>query len=155
MICVCESCGTSFKRKRGTKGRFCNRKCWGEQMSIKNPSKMSDEHDFWSCVHVGGLEDCWRWTGAKTDQGYGQLTFQRKAWLAHRLAFYLFNSVEPPEAVCHHCDNPSCCNPLHLFGGTRADNNEDRERKGRSAPRVKGRFQRSENANVRAAERVR
>ncbi len=33
--------------------------------------------------------------------------------------------------MCHHCDNPPCCNPRHLFRGTASDNALDAVRKGR------------------------
>ena len=36
-----------------------------------------------------------------------------------------------PEVVRHACDNPPCCNPLHLLGGTHADNVADKVRRGR------------------------
>jgi len=34
--------------------------------------------------------------------------------------------------ILHSCDNPPCCNPAHLFKGTRAVNNADKIAKGRA-----------------------
>ena len=37
--------------------------------------------------------------------------------------------------VLHHCDNPPCINPEHLFLGTAYDNTQDRIKKGRPGGR--------------------
>jgi hypothetical protein len=37
--------------------------------------------------------------------------------------------------VRHRCDNPSCCNPHHLKGGSRADNVKDMYQRGRAEDR--------------------
>ena len=55
-----------------------------------------------------------------------------KLILAHRLSWMMFVGPIPDDlCVLHHCDNPSCVNPRHLWLGTRTDNNADRDSKGR------------------------
>ena len=77
-------------------------------------------------------DGCWVWIGAKTN-GYGVICIGgTKTRQAHRVSWELENGPIPDGmCVCHHCDNPSCVRPDHLFLGTRADNNRDRDAKGR------------------------
>lgn len=87
---------------------------------------------FWSAVSIADPSECWDWAGARFRSGYGNKTVNSKGYLSHRLAYFLANKVDPNELmVCHHCDNRSCCNPSHLFLGTRQDNVDDMVRKGR------------------------
>ena len=89
---------------------------------------------FWSFIDkTGGPDTCWNWNGAKDDSGYGRFHVgksRNSAMLAHRIAYGIATG-DKPEAVCHKCDNPSCCNPSHLEGGTRLSNNQDMTRKRR------------------------
>lgn len=75
---------------------------------------------------------CWEWNAGKFTDGYGCFHFEGKEIGAHRAAWRIHNGPIPNGAlVCHHCDNPGCVNPDHLFLGTVTDNNHDRDKKGR------------------------
>lgn len=87
----------------------------------------------WSNVRRGADDECWPWLGHCLPKGYGRLKVQRRRILAHRYAWELTRGPIPEGLfVLHRCDNPPCCNPAHLFLGTKGENNTDRSKKGRS-----------------------
>ncbi len=87
---------------------------------------------------------CWEWTRGRFSNGYGRLYTGGKGFKTHRISFeYFVRPLVPGEYVCHHCDNPPCCNPAHLFAGTAKDNWRDMLSKGR------GRFASGDNHGLR------
>lgn len=110
---------------------------------------MSDEsirHRFWLKVKIGNPEECWPWTGYVGPSGHGRTTHKAYSMITSRKAWILTHG-ETPHGFCvnHRCDNPLCCNPAHLYLGTRADNMIDRfgktpaaERRARGRPTILG-----------------
>jgi hypothetical protein len=88
---------------------------------------------FWSKVDkTGGPDACWPWLAGKTPLGYGRARWGGQTIYSHRVAFVVTTGEDITGwVICHSCDNPSCCNPKHLWSGTQRDNMRDRERKGR------------------------
>lgn len=92
---------------------------------------------FWNLVDKRGADECWPWKAGRSSKGYGYTTVSQKQIGSHRVAWELANNqiIQPGMCVCHHCDNPICCNPSHLFLGTVDDNIQDKVKKGRSPSR--------------------
>lgn len=104
---------------------------------------------FWAKVNKDGpvpphrpdLGQCWVWTASTASNGtalYGRFGTgsaakrNQKCWLAHRFSWKLAHGECPDELhVCHHCDNPLCVRPDHLFLGDDFDNMQDCAAKGR------------------------
>lgn len=89
---------------------------------------------FW--LKVEKTEDgCWLWKGTRNVQGYGKISQGGQHKGAHRIAWELtFGPIPEGMNVLHHCDNPPCVNPTHLFLGTDSENTNDCISKGRFNP---------------------
>ena len=89
---------------------------------------------FWSYIdQSGGPDACWPWTRTHNTLGYGVWSLQGHRHYTHRVAFFFTHGRWPISCALHHCDNPPCCNPAHIFEGTRTDNANDRNAKDRTA----------------------
>jgi hypothetical protein len=81
---------------------------------------------------------CHEWGGPRFRNGYGRVEVT-----AHRLTWEVTRGPVPRGMlVLHRCDNPSCCNPEHLFLGTPRDNMIDKIRKGRGRNQWTGKLPR-------------
>jgi hypothetical protein len=106
---------------------------------MKAATDATYQHRFWA--NVEKTDTCWIWRGT-VQHGYGYGIFfrarptgPRRHMQAHRLSYEFTTGHLPStkEHVCHHCDNPLCVNPAHLFIGSHQDNMNDCKRKHRSA----------------------
>jgi len=80
------------------------------------------------------MSDCWEWPAGRTSAGYGITRIRKRPVYAHRWSWEQTNGPIPVGMfVLHHCDNPPCVRPSHLFLGTNQDNRRDAMSKGRGS----------------------
>ncbi len=84
---------------------------------------------------VNITQDCWEWAGTRNPNGYGVVRIGGRAGKTHLVHRWLDEQrngpIPPGIGVLHHCDNPPCVNPKHLWRGTHAENMRDMDNKGR------------------------
>lgn len=133
----CSKCGATkptskFQRDKTHKDGFRSR-CRACTLGHDEPPDPASFR-FWKHVLVVDGDGCWEWLASKDVGGYGAFTCEGKSWKAHRFSWVMENGPIPEGlVVCHRCDNPGCVRPSHMFIGTVADNNHDRDAKGRTA----------------------
>lgn len=94
---------------------------------IRNKRGSAPRGDFWAKVCRGADSDCWPWQGFRKASGHGLTSYKSMPMHASRKAYILTHGpINTRLCVNHKCDNAACCNPAHLYLGTRADNMIDR-----------------------------
>ncbi len=112
---ICKKCGENFVGK-GRKREYCSTRC-----KILHNIRITER-------------ECWEWQGDLHPNGYAYTTNHEteKKKHVHRISYEIFKGSIPAGLyICHHCDNPCCCNPDHLWAGTAKENMQDAKRKGR------------------------
>lgn len=87
---------------------------------------------FWTKVQKGAFDECWPWLGYKGPTGRGMTSHQSLPMYASRKAWILTHGPIQGELCVNHKSKKVCalqalcCNPDHMYLGTRADNMVDR-----------------------------
>ena len=120
-VCVCK-CGTirSYIRNNLRSGHTRSCGCLHAE-SIRRPRREVTEKWLIQCASRND-NGCLIWQ--RTGDEYGRLRVGRNKQRRN-------GPIPHGMCVLHICDTPRCIEPSHLFLGTRADNNADRDRKGR------------------------
>lgn len=103
-------------------------------------------------IAFAGSEKCWLWVAGRGSDGYGSVWMRGEMRKAHREAFEDKHGLGRADGlvVRHKCDVRLCVNPAHLELGTVADNNRDRDERGRQAKGEAIGAAKLTEANVRA-----
>jgi hypothetical protein len=133
----CLQCGRRRQYDRpylAQRSKFCSRAC---HMAYRKANAIPVVERFWKYVDKDGpvpshrpdLGPCWLWTGATTRHGYGKIGvpgYHGRTERASRVSWELqYGPIPDGLWALHHCDNPPCVRPDHLFLGTVGDNHED------------------------------
>lgn len=111
-ICTVAGCDRKFYARGLCANHYARWRAHGDPLvCLTGPG--SEQLRFWAKVDAEG--DCWVWTGALSDTGYGSFAPAGKAKSAHRFAYEsLVGPIPVGLQLDHLCRNRACVNPDHL-----------------------------------------
>lgn len=126
----CLGCEVEFFVSPTSQQKWCSSRCSNRRYIGKEVER------FWAKVDwSSGPAFCWPWMGGRhLGDGRGRVSIEggSKTEYASRMTWKLaYGPIPDGMWVLHKCDNPPCCNPIHLFLGTAKNNSVDCQEKGR------------------------
>lgn len=128
-------CSVIENGERCTNVIMCKEMCDKHYSRLKTHGSTDDprptlEQRFWSKVDKSaGPDACWPWIAYRNPAGYGSFQMgghNGRPHVASRIALKLSGFDLPDDRQAnHHCDNPPCVNPKHLYVGNKIENYRD------------------------------
>lgn len=118
-VCVIDGCGRSHEAHGWCRMHYKRWAKWGDPLFTMTDPDMR----FWYYVTKAGPDECWLWTGAPGDDGYGQFQVDGKKIPPFVYAYRSLVGPVPDGLVPDHlCRTPLCVNPGHIEPVSRREN---------------------------------
>ena len=131
--CSVNNCEHPVRARGWCNAHYLRWRKYGDPLMISAPTPLAERlRAKLEVVETGCIE----YRGRLNANGYGtifnEVGAKPRQILTHRASWILAHGPIPNGLmICHHCDNPPCCNVAHLFLGTAEDNMRDMAQKGR------------------------
>lgn len=114
MICSVEDCTDGVKARGWCGKHYARWLRYGDLNFNALPARGMPPVDR-IALYVNAEGDCWLWSGARDDTGYGDVTYQGKSWKAHRWVWsVMVGPIPEGMTIDHLCRVRHCVNPDHL-----------------------------------------
>lgn len=138
MICSISGCGGPVRARGWCSKHYQRWRNHGDPLTMLKPQSPNGTLLAWLSDTVASADrsqGCIRWPFGFSNKGLGVVLFEGQRRYAPQIALQFDGKPRTDEApwALHHCDNPACINPDHLYWGTHAENTADMVNRGRQA----------------------
>ena len=135
-VCIIDGCQKKVKGRAMCAMHYERVRVHGDPHITMTPQRgLPPEEQYELLVdRLTAPEGCHLWNGPMLQNGYGRVKYDGVVELAHRWGYRRYVGEIPDGLVVRHtCDVKRCQNPAHWVLGSPADNNRDRDERGRTS----------------------